>query len=69
MYPPFYSFLAFIVFNSYTATFFIFVSVYPLPLVMRYRYMPLATTAPVMLVGFHVRQWQQVIMHRRAAGP
>jgi len=29
------------------------VSIYPLPLVMRYRYMPLATPAPLMLVLFH----------------
>jgi hypothetical protein len=29
------------------------VSVYPLPLTMRYRYIPLATPAPRMLVLFH----------------
>ena len=29
------------------------VSVYPLPLTIRYRYMPLATPAPVRLVPFH----------------
>ena len=38
---------------SYFSSVILFASVYPLPLTMRYRYMPLATPAPVMLVPFH----------------
>ena len=38
---------------TYFSSVILFVSVYPLPLVIRYRHMPLATPAPVMLFPVH----------------
>jgi len=40
-------------FGPYFSSVILLVSVYPLPLTMRYRYMPLATPAPVMLFPVH----------------